>query len=361
VTDPGFSLDRQLVVGVDAGMAGYDEARGRATYRLMLDRLRALPGVEQVSIASTVPFGEFSEGREARAGDQKASPGYMIVGADYFKTLGLPMLRGREFTAAEEEASPRAATLAIVNQPLARKLFGDGDPVGRQIQVGERERGTEQTLEIVGVAPGLRFEVFDLAPVPLLYVASGGPYRGSMNVHLRVSGAPGAEAAMLDPIRRELRRIDERLPIVSMRTMSNHRDASVDAWSVRAGAALFSAFGGLALLLATIGVYGLKAYDVSRRTREIGIRMALGATGGDVERLVMRDGVRTTIIGLGVGLLLAAAIGKLVSGLLFQVSPFDPVVMTSAAVVLSATAMLASYLPARRATRVAPTEALRAE
>jgi ABC-type antimicrobial peptide transport system permease subunit len=166
---------------------------------------------------------------------------------------------------------------------------------------------------------------------------------------------------MLDPIRRELRRIDERLPIVSMRTMSSHRDASVDAWSVRAGATLFSAFGGLALLLATIGVYGLKAYDVSRRTREIGIRMALGATGGDVERLVMREGARTTMIGLGVGLLLAAGTGKLVSGLLFQVSPFDPVVMASAAVVLSATAMLASYLPARRATHVAPTEALRAE
>ena len=361
VTDPGFSLDRQLVVGVDASMAGYDESRGRATYRLMLDRLRALPGIEQVSIASTVPFGDFSEGRDVRAGDQKASPGFVIVGADYFKTLGLPMLRGREFTRAEEDASPRAATLAIVNQPLARKLFGDADPVGRQIQVGERERGTEQTLEIVGVAPGLRFEVFDIAPVPELYVASGGPYRGSMNVHLRVAGGPGSETAMLDPVRRELRRIDERLPIVSIRTMSSHRDASVDTWSVRVGAGLFSAFGGLALLLATIGVYGLKAYDVSRRTREIGIRMAIGATSADVQRLVMREGLRTTVIGLGVGLLLAAGIGKLVSGLLYRVSPFDPIVLAVAAAVLSATAMLACYLPARRATRVVPLEALRSE
>ena len=117
----------------------------------------------------------------------------------------------------------------------------------------------------------------------------------------------------------------------------------------------------LALLLATIGVYGLKAYDVSRRTREIGIRMALGATGRDVERLVMREGLRTTIIGVGVGLLLAAGIGKLVSGLLYRVSPFDPAVMLIAAVVLSTTAMLASYLPARRVTRVVPLEALRAE
>ena len=124
---------------------------------------------------------------------------------------------------------------------------------------------------------------------------------------------------------------------------------------------MFSAFGVLALLLATIGIYGLKAYDVSRRTREIGIRMALGANSGDVERLVMREGVRTTVIGLGIGLLLAAGVGKLLSGMLFQISPFDPVVLTSAAVVLSAAAMLACYVPARRATRVVPLEALRSE
>ncbi len=125
-------------------------------------------------------------------------------------------------------------------------------------------------------------------------------------------------------------------------------------WGVRVAAAMFSAFGVLALLLATIGVYGLKAYDVSRRTREIGIRMALGATGGDVERLVMREGLRTTLVGLRIGLVLAAGIGKLFSGLLYQVSPFDPIVMTVAAVVLSTSAMLACYLPARRATRVVP-------
>ena len=141
VTDPGFSLDRQLIVGVDAGMAGYDEARGRATYRTMLDRLRALPGIDHVSFASTVPFGDMTEARDVRVGDRKANGIYVIVGADYFKTLGLPMLRGREFTRLEEEASARAGTLGIINEPLARKLFGDADPVGRQIQIGERERG----------------------------------------------------------------------------------------------------------------------------------------------------------------------------------------------------------------------------
>jgi ABC-type antimicrobial peptide transport system permease subunit len=143
--------------------------------------------------------------------------------------------------------------------------------------------------------------------------------------------------------------------------MELHRDSSLQVWGVRVAATMFSAFGVLALLLATIGVYGLKAYDVSRRTREIGIRMALGATSGDVKRLVMREGVRTTTIGVGIGVLLATGIGKLVSGLLYRVSPFDPLVLTVAAIVLSTTAMLACYLPARRATRVVPLDALRSE
>ena len=360
-TDPGFSLDRELIVGVDAGMAGYDEARGRATYRLMLDRLRAMPGIDHVSIASTVPFGDMTEGRDVRAGEKKANPGFVIVGGDYFRTLGLPMLRGREFTRLEEDASARAATLAVVNEPLAHRLFGNEDPVGRSVQVGERERGTERTLEIIGVAPGLRHEMFDQAPVPQIYVASGGPYRATMNIHLHVANGAGSDAAMLDPIRREIQRVDARLPIISMRTMTGHRDASILTWSIRAGAGLFSAFGILALLLATIGVYGLKAYDVSRRTREIGIRMAIGATSADVQRLVMREGVRTTAIGLAIGLLLAAGLGKLVSGMLYRVSPFDPIVLTVAAAALSAAAMLACYLPARRATRIVPLEALRSE
>ena len=361
VTTPGFTLDRQLVVAVDAGMAGYDETRARSTYRTVLERLRALPGVEAVSLASTVPFGDVREGRSAHIGDRKAEPGYMIVGADYFKTLGLPMLRGREFNRSEEIASARAGQLAVVNEPLARKLFGDDDPVGRHVQIGERDRGTEQTLEVIGVAPGLLQDMFDAGPVPQIYVATGGPFRASMNLHIRVAAGSGSEAAMLDAVRRELHDVDGRLPIVSMRTMNGHRDASILSWSVRVAAGLFSAFGALALLLATIGVYGLKAYDVSRRTREIGIRMAIGATSQDVQRLVLREGLRTTAWGLGIGMLLAMGLGKIVSGLLYRVSPFDPAVLTFAALALAGAALLACYIPAHRATRVVPLEALRSE
>jgi ABC-type antimicrobial peptide transport system permease subunit len=181
-----------------------------------------------------------------------------------------------------------------------------------------------------------------------------------MTIHVRTRAGVD-EAAMLADIRNELRRVDARLPITAAKTMVQHRDRSITEWAVRAAATLFTTFGVLALLLATIGIYGLKAYDVSRRTREIGIRMALGATAAQVRQLVLREGMRTTAIGLGIGLLMAAGIGKLVSGLLYRVSPFDPVVLALAVLVLSTASLLACYLPARRATRVTPTEALRAE
>ena len=166
---------------------------------------------------------------------------------------------------------------------------------------------------------------------------------------------------MLTTLRRELLAVDTRLPILTWRTMAMQRYRSITEWSVRAAATMFSRFGALALLLATIGVYGLKAYDVARRTREIGIRIALGATRGDVARLVLIEGARTAAVGLGVGLLLAVGIGELARGMLYRVSPFDPLVLTVAVVVLAAATMAACYVPAWRATRVLPTVALRSE
>jgi predicted permease len=361
LVDPGFSLQRQLLISVDASMAGYEETRGRATYRTVLDRVRALPGVEHASMASSVPFGDITESHKIHAGDKTADAIFLIVGADYFKTLGLPMLRGKEFSRQEEDKSDRAATVAVIDEPLSRKLFGDADPIGRPIQMGEADRGGVRTLEIIGVAPGLRHEMFDSAPVPHVYVATGGPYRAIMNIHVQTAGGAGAQTAMLETVRHELHEIDARLPVVSMKTMMAHRDTSIPAWAIRTAARMFSAFGLLALLLATIGVYGLKAYDVSRRTREIGIRIALGATTRDVARMLLIEGARTAAIGVAFGLLLAAGVGKLTSGLLYRVSPFDPVVLALAASVLASAAMLASYGPARRATRIAPLDALRSE
>jgi putative ABC transport system permease protein len=206
----------------------------------------------------------------------------------------------------------------------------------------------------------MKHDMFDLQPKPHVFVPSGSMFRAMMTLHVRTAvGVP--DAPMLATLRGELQSLDARLPILSAKTMADHRYRSLTEWSVRAAATLFSTFGALALLLATIGVYGLKAYDVARRTREIGIRMALGATSGDVKRLMLREGLRTTVAGVTIGLLLAAGLGKLVSGLLYQVSPFDPIALASAAAVLALTALIASYIPARRATRVVPLEALRSE
>jgi predicted permease len=361
--DAGFPMAHQLVVNVDPSLAGYNESRTRETYRAILDRLRSLPGVERASLASTVAFGDIQLGGRVRTSptDAGIDATFDAIGADYFDTLGVPILRGREFTRAEEQpAIDRAGAVpAIINARLAKQLFHDADPIGRELLV---QPGPGQMLRytVVGVVPGLRHDLFEEAPRPHVYAPSGSRYTPLMTLHVRTAaGAP--DAAMLGTIRRELQSVDSQLPIISAKTMAGLRDTSLSVWTVRAAATLFTAFGVLALLLAAIGVYGLKAYDVSRRTREIGIRMALGATSGDVVRLVVGEGGRTTAIGLTLGVLAAMAIGKLASGFLFRVSPFDPIVLTVAASVLTAAAMLASYVPARRATRVVPLDALRSE
>ena len=359
--DAGYPLERQIVVGLDPSLAGYDQPKTRATYAAILDRVRALPGVERASFASTVAFGDVQMSGlvGGPAADTDVDASFDIIGADYFEALGLRMLRGRGFTRAEEQRDHPAPT-AIVDAGLARQLFGDADPIGRTIRVRIRRGDEPKPHTVVGIAPPLRHDLFESPPHPHVYVAYGSWFNTMMTIHVRTA-AGAAEATVLDAVRRDLRALDPQLAILWTRTMTMHRDASISAWSVRAAAVLFSAFGVLALLLATIGIYGLKAYDVSRRTREIGIRMALGATRADVERLVMREGLRTTLAGLAVGLLLAAGLGKLLGALLYRVSPFDPVVLTIAAVVLSTTAMLACYFPVRRATRIVPLDALRAE
>ena len=360
--DPGFSLDRQLIVSIDPSLAGYDQARSRNLFGRHCSACAPFR-VQRASVASLVHLA-MREGRSARLspGDDPVAGDFLVVGAGYFETVGLPLLRGREFTPVEEDPVGQLSGVSpiIIDRHMAEKLFKDADPIGRQVLVQPREGEGSQPYEVVGVVAEMRHDIFDQNPRPHLFVPSGPAFRTMMTIHVRTQ--PGSDdAAMLTTIRGELLRVDPRLPITAASTMTQHRDRSITEWAVRAAATLFTAFGALALLLATIGVYGLKAYDVSRRTREIGIRMALGATAANVRQLVVREGLRTTIVGLAIGTLMAAGIGKLVSGLLYRVSPFDPVVLTAAIVVLSTASLLACYLPARRATRVVPLEALRSE
>lgn len=363
--NPGFSYSQQLLVTIDPSLVQYNEARGRESHRAVLDRIRALPGIASASAASAVPFGDFHEGHPVeRIGGTSTAPidsVFRIVGASYFQTLNLPMLRGREFTAAEED-SPTAPRVVVIDERLARRLFGDEDPIGQSIRFQHREdlmsRFDSEPMQVVGIAPPIRDELFDREAGPAVYVPAGRYYQAMTNVHIRIT-QPGGEAAALASIRKELRALDPRLPVLEATTMTSFHDRSIELWAVRAGGRLFLVFGVLALSLAVVGLYGVKSYVVSQRTREIGVRMALGADRNDVLRMMLREGAVLAIVGIAIGLPLAAGLGKLLSAMLYDVKPLDPVVFASAPALLALAALTATWIPARRATKVSPLTALR--
>jgi len=364
--DPGFSLDGGVVAELDPSLAGQDEARGRETYRALLERARRLPGVEAASLATTVPFGMITLSRRVAPsgqpldGEHAIVAEYDAVGTDYFRTLGLDVLRGREFVPSEER-DPAAPKVAVVSEPLAARLWPGEDPLGRTMQVA-REAAPPEPYEIVGVVPGIRQDMFDRTPQAHVYLPLGSHYQGNLNLHARAAGRTReAEGALLQALRDQVRAMDPGLPVVQLRTLRAHRDASIALWAVRMVARLFTAFGLLALVLAVVGVYGVRSYLVARRTRELGIRMALGASSRDVRRLVLGEGLRVLGIGLGAGLVLSALAAQALSGLLYQVSAADPLAFTAAPLLLGAATLAACEVPARRAMRVQPMTALRHE
>jgi predicted permease len=368
--EPGFTLDHGVIVEVDASIAGYDEEHGRQLYRALLERLGGIPGVETVSLAGTVPFGPMRLDRNIqRLSDAPPassdptgkgtllSPRFNIVGPDYFKTLGIPLLRGRPFAAAE------MGPVAILDRAAATQLWPHEEAVGKHIRMILGDRTKMQDAEVVGVVGSVQDSVFDNASGLLhLYVPFGQEYQADMNVHLRVAAqGSDAEARMLETIRKEIGSVDSHLPVLELKTFRQYLDSSADVWLARTGARMFSIFGAVALLMAMAGLYGVRAYTVARRTREIGIRMALGANASDTLRMILREGLIVTSIGAGVGLLLSVVAGRVLGSFLYQVSGIDPVVFLAAPILLSAISLLACYLPARNAARVDPMVALRAE
>jgi predicted permease len=372
--EPGFSLDNGILVEVDPSMAGYDEARGRQVFSTLIERLASIPGVESASLAGTVPFGMVSLGRDVqRASDAPPSTvdpsskgtvmsmGFNIVGSDYFKTLGVALLRGRSFRAAEAAGNTKTAVV-ILDKAAAKKLWPNEEAVGKHIRMILREGAKTQDAEVVGVAGSVQDTIFGGDSKAHLYVSFGQEYQADMHIHLRVAvQGHDAEARLLDTIRGEIRSVDSRLPVLTLKTLRQHLDSSIELWVVRTGAQMFVIFGGVALLLAMVGLYGVRAYTVARRTREIGIRMALGANAGDTLRMILREGLLVTLIGAGTGLLLSAAVGRVLAGFLYKVSSADPVVFTAAPILLAAISLLACYIPARKAARVDPMVALRYE
>jgi predicted permease len=395
--ETGLEPGASFILEVDASLAGYEPKRAEQLYRNLNERLAALPGVEHASISATVPFGMISlsknvqragirpgpEAKPATAAEGLAfNANWNGVGGDYFSTVGLPVVRGRAFSDTEA-TEPGGVRVAIIDDVLAKKLWPDADALGQRIQFAgdnaPRAKGSggatmgmsadlsgeikpDETMEIVGIVPTTRHALFEKDPSGAIYVPFAQGFQSDVSYFVRFrSLTPGSEATTADLLRRTVRDVDPSIPVVSLKTFRQHLNSNLELWIVRAGAALFSIFGGLALGLAVVGLYGVKAYSVARRTREIGIRMALGAQPGMVLRMIMREGSIMLLSGVAIGLLLAVATAKILSGILYQVGALDPIAFTVAPLLLAAAALIATWLPARRATHVDPIQALRTE
>jgi predicted permease len=363
--DPGFRLDGGLLVEVDPGLAGYDEARGRQSHLALVDRLRTVPGVEAVTIGSSFPFSGTNDSRDvAPAGAADARPNlvdavFIVVGRDYARVLGLPMLGGRDFSLVE--LAPGSEPVAIIDDLLAERLWPGESALGRLIQFRDAEGpAAAQPMRVVGIVPAVKHSLGNPRAFPHVYVPLGQHYESAMTLQLRIADE-NAERAMLATVARVVRDVDDRVPVLGVETWRDHLDTGLDVWLYRVGARVFSAFGGIALLLAVLGVYGVKSYVVSRRTREFGIRIATGAHPRALLWQVLREGGRVTAIGIGIGLLLALGAGQFLQGILYGVNAIEPVVLVTAPLILLAASLLASFVPALRATKVDPTVALRAE
>jgi hypothetical protein len=308
-----------------------------------------------------MPFGNAHYGGDVRlADDRPIFANYNVIGTDYFRTLGIPLLAGRDFMRVEVE-STGAPPVVIISQSLATRLWPEEDPLGRRLELNHvRSDGSRPSLEVVAVVPDLKPRLMERRREPFYYLPLGQDFRPALLLQVRTT--PGVDPALLmRQTREELRRLEPQLPVSALSTLKAAHQTGMSVGALRIGARIFGAFGVTALLLAAVGLYGVKAYSVSRRTREIGVRMSLGAATRDVIAMVLWEGARVTGWGVGFGLALAWAAGRLASGFLYDVGPVDYRALSFSVGLLVAAALLACWLPARRAAKVDPMEALRCE
>jgi predicted permease len=362
--DPGFTYRGALLASFDIEMAGVDGAVGRETYRRLLERVRALPGLDAAGLASTVPFGDTQEGRRVEtlgASPARVSADYRVISSDYFRALGLQMVQGREFSQAEDLAAD-GPLVAIVDEALARRLFPDRTAVGETIRLPAAPDAMASTpelvLQVVGVAPPITEEITEVSPRPHIYLPYGRNPRGPMHLHARTAAGMDTATA-LAALRQELQASHPDLPVLALTTMQAFHENSLQLWALNAGGTMFITLGLLALILAVVGIYGVKSYVVANRTREIGIRMALGAHASQVVWMVLRDGLSLTATGLALGVPLSVGVAFVLRSVFANLTGFDPLVFAGAPALLAAAALVASYIPARRATEVTPLSALR--
>ncbi len=350
--EPGFDVGRLAVLSFNLGAQGYTPARGASFYRELIERASRLPGVESAALATHEALFGGGFGRtvfpEGVTGDSVGT--FVLVNTvspHYLATAGTPLLRGRDIEAIDREGGAR---VAVVNEAMAKRYWPGADPIGRRFHFF----GTEP-YEVVGVAKDSKLWTLDEEPRACAYVALAQNYSPAATLYVR-SERPSAQLAAL---RAEIQRLDERLPVFGVGSFRERVEASL--WAPRMAAGLLGAFSGLALTIASIGLYGVMAFSVSRRTREIGLRMALGAAPRDVMRLVLGSGLSLALAGIALGSLAALGLSRAISGLLYGVPSVDAVTFGVVPLVLVAAASVACYVPARRAMKVDPVVALRAE
>ena len=369
--DFGFKTEGQVVANIDYSYAGSEGGDLHRRQAALLERARAFPGVNRAALASGVPFNFdlrnfrlFAAGAAIDAKDiatSGARAGYTAVSRGYFETLGIPLLRGRDFTETESNA-PGGSGVAIIDEALARVLYPDGEALGRHLVLNPRDvvGRPEREIEIVGIVRSAHDDVFEAAAPHRLYRPLGQMMEPNTYLHLQIATS-AAGADVLARVRRELREFDPTAPLLSLRPLHDVVDKNINLLLIRLGAAGFGLFGLVALVLSIIGVYGVKAYAVTRRAREIGIRLALGATPADVVKLILRQGLAQVTVATTAGLVLALIAGQLLSKMLYRIDPLDPILLAVSAGFIAAAALAACWLPARRATKGDPMVALRAE
>lgn len=357
--DVGFTPHQVAALGVNLDMHGYDNREANTLLSTLRQRAEALPGVTAAAFATRVPFdinlhnqSIYPDSEELAADDPGHSLDVTWVDRQYFETLGAPLLRGRGFTSSD---TPDTPPVAVVNASMARRFWGSpSDAVGHRFRVGGPDA---EPYEIVGVVADYKVRTVGEDPRPMIHFARG--QRPTGYGYLLARSATGDARPLVGELRRLALELDPELAFTDTTTLAGFMDVSL--YPVRAGVFLLGAFSVLALALTGLGLYGVIAYAVSRRRREMGIRFALGARPREVIGLVLRSGMGLVGVGAATGLALAVGAGQLLSGLLYGASPVDPVVFAGAAAVLGAIALAANYLPAARAARVDPVTVLREE
>jgi putative ABC transport system permease protein len=354
---PGFDGQNVLTMQIALSRGRYTNAEQRRNFFDQLhERLRSLPGVESVGMITELPLSNqpndmaFTvEGRPPVSPNDQYGADWRRINQDYFRTMRIPLLRGRTFT---EQEARQSANLVIISESLARGVFPNEDPLGKRILFDPAF--DKEPYEIVGIVSDIRHRALETNPAPTMYLPT--LQIGRTNLVLRTAGDP---TSIIGAVRKEVAAIDRDQPIASVRPMEQLMYESVAQPRFRTF--LLGLFAALALVLAAVGIYGVMSYTVAQRTQEIGIRLALGAQARDVLRLVVRHGLSLAVIGIAIGVAGALALTRLMSNLLFEVNATDPMTFVSVSILLALVALVACYVPARRATRVDPLVALRYE